>query len=58
MWCLVILTVFFGYFGFSRIYVSGNPDLWAFLESLGQDGFLGTLTISVGALVEAQLRET
>ena len=49
---------FFGYFGFSRIYVSGNPDLWAFLESLGQDGFLGTLTISVGALVEAQLRET
>ena len=48
----------FGYFSFSRISVSGNPDLWAFLESLGQDGCLGTLTISVGALVEAQLRET
>ena len=53
----MILT-FFRFFRFSGRTGSGNPDLWAFLESLGQARSMGTHIIPVGSLGEPQLRQT
>ena len=53
-----MILPFFRFFRFSGRTGSGNPDLWAFLESLGQARSVGTHTIPVGALSEPQLRQT
>ena len=53
-----MILPFFRFFRFSGRTGSGNPDLWAFLESLGQARSVGTHIIPVGSLGEPQLRQT
>ena len=53
-----MILPFFRFFRFFGRTGSGNPDLWAFLESLGQARSVGTHIIPVGSLGEPQLRQT